>query len=875
MGTSNTRRGFAVLTVFVLTLAAVIWGAILLQGYVVAVSSSPRGLAGDFWADVILGQPDFSEVNPGPNVGDKLWLPHGVIVDRTNDVFYIFDAGNNRVLGFYLSNCNANNRPCSADLIIGQPSVATTACNGDSGFQNYPVRAPASASSMCGLIEGTLSIAEGGSGSSMAVDGNGNLYITDYWNHRVLKYEQPFAMDTIADDVWGQDDFVGNACNGAQPSPSDSSLCFSWGTTNNWTAGVDVDPDGNLWVVDSDNNRVLRFPPGQPIGAKHADLVLGQSDFTSKTQGTGINQFADPNAVRVSPSTGWVYVSEHKNDRVMVFKPPFSSGMSAHIVKTGFNRPAGIDFDPTEPDKVWIMNEGNRTLELWSYDLSGDTKKIGRDGVAGFLGDATGSVGIDSSGNIMIAMGLGDYTNDVLLFQKKSDGTYETELRLFNMHLPNVTDRDLGFSVPGVEIAGNQLIVADFGRILFWNDPSPDMANHQPANGYVSGFSSIVIDGFEDRDRRCCAAIAASDNHLYVSTNRRSDDPFRILVYELPLREPADTNKSPNMPVTEIPFPLDLADGAIDAINNDSAMHGIVPTADDSFLWVTQPVNNRAFRIKIPLTDPIVDVILGQTSVDGTSCNQGGTKTASTLCKPGSLAYDRHGNLYVSDHSLEIQGNFRLLEFDAGLFPIDTGNSVIYGPEASKIFPQQATWEPAFDSGNQMVVGYNTWYGANPKPADDPSKNQVGWFPGFYIDPLAASTDPNFFLEDYYSEAISADFDQYDNLYIVDLNRGRVLVYKPFCGADTDGDSWTDCQEAFITTDPLVACLNNGWPPDPSPQPDGNGTVGIDDVFFAAGRFNQGDGDPNYTRRAEIASQDGIIGIDDGFGFAGRFNQSS
>ena len=58
------------------------------------------------------------------------------------------------------------------------------------------------------------------------------------------------------------------------------------------------------------------------------------------------------------------------------------------------------------------------------------------------------------------------------------------------------------------------------------------------------------------------------------------------------------------------------------------------------------------------------------------------------------------------------------------------------------------------------------------------------------------------------------------------------------------------------------------------PAPNGNAIVGIDDVFFAGGRFNAGAGDPDYTPRAEIASQDGVIGIDDVFGFASRFNQS-
>ena len=88
---------------------------------------------------------------------------------------------------------------------------------------------------------------------------------------------------------------------------------------------------------------------------------------------------------------------------------------------------------------------------------------------------------------------------------------------------------------------------------------------------------------------------------------------------------------------------------------------------------------------------------------------------------------------------------------------------------------------------------------------------------------------------------------------------------------DCDGDGWTDWQEqAFITTDPLIACRSNGWPPDPN----SNGSIGIDDVFFAASRFGQGTGGPNYSARAEIASQNGVIAIDDVFAFASRFGQS-
>ena len=92
---------------------------------------------------------------------------------------------------------------------------------------------------------------------------------------------------------------------------------------------------------------------------------------------------------------------------------------------------------------------------------------------------------------------------------------------------------------------------------------------------------------------------------------------------------------------------------------------------------------------------------------------------------------------------------------------------------------------------------------------------------------------------------------------------------------DCDGDGWTDWQElGFITTDPITPCLSNGWPPDPAPGSDGNGIMEIDDLFFATSRYQASIGDPNYSPRAEIVSQDGSIGLDDVLAFASPYGRS-
>ena len=713
----------------------------------------PRGVSGDLVADKVFGKPDFTQVTPYTTVAGKLFLPHGVIVDRSDPAhnkLYVYDSGNNRILGLDLNACRASRTDplgCIPAIVIGQPTMNSSACNGDSGFQSYPARPPASASSLCAESEAQLSINEGGSGASMAVDADGNLYVADYWNHRVLKYPTPFQNGGVASDVWGQQDYTSNLCNKGLV-PNATSLCFSWGLSNNWTAGIDFDAAGNLWVADSGNHRVLRFAPG----SKMADLVLGQPDFETSIPGYGLNQFFDPSVVRVSPATGWVYVAESTNNRVLVFKPPFLNGMAGQVFGSHFGRPQGLDFDPTEPGSVWIANLLHATVELWS---EGGTKirELGTRDIS-VIGGGSGSVGIDSLGNVYVAVTGGPYGSDVLAFDKGAPPDLPTR-QLFGA-TPGGNEPDasgLGWSVEGVAVADGQLIVSDNDRLLFWNDPRSAVSG-QPADGYAAGAA-----GFADFQFDCCGvAVADRNHHLFVAGAVSSAGI--VHVYQLPLTLGA-------VPVLDLapPFPM-LGGGVLDGDNTYTG----VAVSETGDLWLSQSRSNRVFRLRDPLTHPMVDVVLGQLSASETACNRGSDPAPNTLCQPGHVSIDRRGNLFVSDHSLEINGNLRLLEFNRELTP-SANTDVIYAPAATKTFPQSPTWQPAFDSANHMIVGYNP-YGSRYKLSN-------GWFPGMYSDPLAVQgTLPNKNLQDYCSMAYAAVFDEEDNLYIADLDRSRILFYE-------------------------------------------------------------------------------------------------
>lgn len=778
-----------------------------------------RGQAEDLWADAIVGQPDFGEITPDEVTGTRLFNPGGVLVDRSvrpNRV-YVYDGGNSRVLGLshlgFVTDGPHEGEPCTsdsdypgstcgivegigADLVLGQPSFTTSACNGDSNFQRYPARAAASAATLCTLPEGSISPLEGGSFANMAVDANGNLFVPDWENHRVLRYDSPYEDDTLADDVWGQADFTGNACNQGRGigAPDAESLCLSSPTNEGFVGGVGLDSSGNLWITDNSNNRVLRFPvdPGTSRPGRVADLVLGQPDFTSWQSGTGMNQLHAPAAVRVSDG-GSVYVADSLNGRILIFDPPFSSGMEATgILGSGFRIPTGLEFDPG--GGIWVSDRINNQLLLF---VDGEVTKVllkdvkDDSGTCGgsFVGDGpdfyyegnqtffasfvmcdpAGSIGIDTDGNVIVSgsSNIQDMWRFPAPLPDSTPGiAHSADARIFvafQFGAHNHIGQAGIFSARGVAVAKGQLIVADAGRLLFWNDP-PDLANGQTADGFVGAAShQIELPPFFGRIREDRAG------RLWVIRGAE------IQVFSLPLT----TGTTPFATITP-PVPV-LGGGSI-SWDDLLVIGGIAPTRRGRSLWVADPDRHRVFRIRDPLTDPLVDVVLGQTDPSGTDCNQGrgpGSPSQDSLCYPGSVVLDTRGNVWVSDHALEVAGNFRLLEFNAKLFRGKIKDTALFAVPASRVLGTNGSftgsscqdalcgpWEPAFSFDGHLVVGLNAWIGSR--------------FPLFYADPLDNDSVDGF-LNDFHSMGYAATFDDDDNLYVADLNRDRVLIYlAPF-----------------------------------------------------------------------------------------------
>ena len=770
-------------------------------------TSPVRGVVGDLWADVVIGQPDFSQIAPKRVVPFKLFNPTGVVVDRSVDpgIAYIWDSGNSRILGIDLAKCYEGTGPCSADIVMGQPSgYDYAACNGDSGLQNFPIRALPTAETLCGIPDHSLSPSETYSYVTMAVDGDGALYVPDSYNHRVLKYDNPFETDSIADQVWGQSDFAGMVCNrGELEMPTAESLCFHSDSVgrhlNRYGAGVEIDDDNNLWVADTSNNRVLRFPAQVPNGeiAKAADLVLGQSDFHSRDPGNALDKLHAPSAVRFD-SKGWLYVADAANDRVLIFKPPFASGMSAdREFGSQFHHPTSVEIDPLGRG-VWVNSSGNCEVELWDGTGTSVLQVLGKNSYQPYrecantlLWAAGGGLGIDSRGHALVSAYRD--TSDVFRFpsyglEANGDIGSKPDKRLFSPP-PGFNLKDLwGLHSPrGITVWQDQLIVSDLHRLMFWNGLDT-LYDGRPADGVVGDEVNVGEWPF------CCGRIKVDEaGRLWVLS---FEGTHFLDVYQLPLTEhsvPLHTTWK-----QQTVFPVLGTDKMITV---GRRIHGITPVGRGESLWLSDTDNHRVIRIRDPLTSPVVDVILGQEEAEGTECNMGSVSEAALdeICSPGALSIDRKGNLYVSDHTLEVEGNQRLLVFSPEATPLTT-MATIYAPSPIKAFKRSAiglsnlwvnpypwrsleefgqldgglwgpftaaTWEPAFDSANRMVVGYNAYVAPR--------------FVGVYDDPLGPDKLPTSYLYDFGSMPYTATFDENDNLYVGDINRGRVLVYyNPF-----------------------------------------------------------------------------------------------
>jgi len=206
----------------------------------------------------------------------------------------------------------------------------------------------------------------------IAVDSaTGALYVADSGNNRILHFPRPANQSApIAPDaVIGQADFT-----------SSTSALVSAGSLRA-PGGLAFGPDGDLFVADTGNNRVLEFPGGAGNQAS-AVRVYGQPGFNSAAAASQVSSqiLSAPQGVTVDSAFN-LYVADTAGNRVLVFPntqaaPPV--GMAAAFVigqsrfdttnagagSSNLRAPVGVAVD--EAGGIYVSDTGNNRVVAFS-----------------------------------------------------------------------------------------------------------------------------------------------------------------------------------------------------------------------------------------------------------------------------------------------------------------------------------------------------------------------------------------------------------------------------------------------------------------------------------------------------------------------------
>ncbi|HEY2106181.1 MAG TPA: NHL repeat-containing protein [Candidatus Binataceae bacterium] len=585
------------------------------------------------YADLVVGQSDFySSGCPFPGTPGSLCSPAGIAVDGAGNLF-VTDSNNNRVLEFSnpfaVMKATGRTAGFQAGLVLGQPDFRANQCNRG---------AAVGAATLCTPI-------------AAALDSHNNLFVADANNQRVLEYNAGFATAANANRVFGQlGSFTTNIAN-------------KGGVVNARTldlspqphAGLAIDPNNSLFIADFNNHRVLKY--NFPLSSDTANAVFGQAgkftqNFCDNNNGPNANSLCGPFGVTVD-RVGDVFIADSEANRVLEFKPPIAANPTANVVFGGSCSP---------------LSSGTMCTP------------------AGVAVDSSGNLYVDDLGNNRLLEFFPPFPAfpfaSQILGQPDSIHNAPNSVDVEGMNNPTGVALDRSVTPNHLYVAeqSNHRILGFRNAASFRNNAPADIVIGQP--DFYSPFCNQT--GGPNRRTLCSPNGLAVDKlgNLFVADFSNS----RVLEYSPPF----SSGYTVNQPAFAV-----FGQGGLfttGGCNSQNAGHtavstslcnpsGVAISAATGRLYVVDQNNNRVLEFDPPFAaNPVAAKVFGQSLFTANLCNRtagSGGANQNTLCSPSGVAVDTAGNLYIADTA-----NNRALEYNA---PLVTGNyaTLVFGQAGS------------------------------------------------------------------------------------------------------------------------------------------------------------------------------------------------
>ena len=299
----------------------------------------------DRTADKVLGQPDrFSRSTFSGQAG--MSAPKGLAYDAVNDLLYVVDSGNNRVLVYNTATITDG---MNATYELGHVDFTGNSAATTQARENAP--------------------------RGLALDAaNHRLFVADYGNNRVLVYDTSALSNGMnASNVLGQANFTTAATAVTQAGM-------------NAPEGLAYDAAKNrLFVADYSNHRVLVFNTSSITDGMNASNVLGQADFTHNAGALTQAGMNAPYGLSYDTNSNRLFVGQYGANRVTVFNTSsITNGMnaanvlgqttfttsSASTTQAKLNTIYGVTYDPGT-GRLFVADSGNNHVMIFDASYLG------------------------------------------------------------------------------------------------------------------------------------------------------------------------------------------------------------------------------------------------------------------------------------------------------------------------------------------------------------------------------------------------------------------------------------------------------------------------------------------------------------------------